>query len=133
MPVPGFHFRLTPVVWLLLAVGCAPHQPPAASNLDANALGGMVVGFVGIVVYLLVHLLLLLGYLLAAGLVVVLLLSPVLLAFWLLRRTMRKRGERASWPSGKVLRNPGPSVPLTQQPDERIPLLARRFKQPPSP
>jgi hypothetical protein len=142
MPVPGFKFRSTPVAWLVLAVFTGllalvytPNQQPAASGLDSNTLYGVVVVLADIVVYFLVHLLILLAYLIVGMLVVVVVLSPVLvlLALWLRRRSKRQRVERASWQSGKALRNPSPSVPPNQQPDERIPLLARRFKQPPSP
>lgn len=97
-------------------------------------MGGMVVVFAGIIGYVLVHLFLLLGYLLAGLLLLVVLLSPVLLlAFWLLRRTKRKRVEQATWQSEKGGCDPLLAAPATQQLDERIPLLARRFKQPPSP
>ena len=59
-------------------------------------------------------------------------LSMLLLALWLLRRTKRKRVGRATWQPEKVV-STFSSTPTDQQPDERIPLLARRFKQPPSP
>jgi len=59
-------------------------------------------------------------------------LSMLLLALWLLQRTKRKRVGRATWQPEQVV-STFPSTPTDQQPDERIPLLARRFKQPPSP
>jgi hypothetical protein len=64
--------------------------------------------------------------------VVVVVLSMLLLARWLLRCPKRKRVGRATWQPEKVV-STFPSTPANQQPDERIPLLARRFKQPPSP
>lgn len=60
-------------------------------------------------------------------------LPVLLLALWLLRRAKRRRVERATWQPGEAVSNLLPLTPDNQQSGERIPLLARRFKQPPSP
>ncbi|SFQ82231.1 hypothetical protein [Hymenobacter arizonensis] len=138
MPYSVFYRRTTPAALLVCAavLGSAAYAqglrpPPAAPDVSQPPAGGILVGLAGLapyLLYLLVHLLVFLGFLLFGLVLALVLLSPVmLLAIQLLRYRRRKRAERDAG-LHKVRRRPPFPTPVALPLEEPLPLLQRRFR-----
>jgi hypothetical protein len=111
----------------LVAFAYALSQEPATPSINHDLADGLLLGLACVVLYLLFHLLILVSYLVFFLLAALVLLSPLLLAFWLLWRYKRKRANRNAYRQLAPLYQQLPSPAASPQ-EKPIPLMQRRFK-----